>query len=55
MAFYRFISIYMPNRPKARVEIGVGAEDAAGIRVKVPLFLMKAHLANLSLSTRGKL
>lgn len=51
MAFYRFLSIYLPSRPKARTKAwagaGVRAQETAGVRVRVPIFLVRALSASL--------
>lgn len=51
MAFYRFISIYMPGKPGIKAEVG----KTASIRVKIPLFLIETFLISLFLLIREKL
>lgn len=58
VAFYKSISIYIPDKPRTRVEVGVKAQKTASVKVKVFLpsvGALEAVLISLFLLTRAKL
>lgn len=57
MIFYKSISIYILSGPEVGtgVEVGVKAQEMAGIGVRVSLHLVEASLASLSLPAKERL
>lgn len=57
MALYKPISVYIFGRSETEMgaEVGAEIEEAIGVKVKMPLLLIRALLASLSLSVRARL
>lgn len=55
VAFYRFILVYIPNRPWAGVKVGREAIKIATIRIEVSLLLIETLLASSSFLSKVRL
>ena len=42
MAFCRFLSVYLPSKPKAEAGVGMKARKTVSVNLKVPLSLVGA-------------